>query len=164
MKHTSILWAGVLVAAGAMGASRAVAGLIPTKASQLSHSAFYSAPPSGCDASPGQLNANVSPQPVVGEVFVATSFSWHATGVPANSFMSVDLYMSSSGGGGTHVATSGAIANSAGHAVGSLDLQPGVVALWPAAGLTSLCLKVWEGSGTLQSGTGSVVGFIAKDK
>jgi hypothetical protein len=106
----------------------------------------------------------VLPTPLPGEVFVATSFSWHVSGALANSFVSVNLYMSSDSGGGTHVATSGAVANASGHAVGFLDLQPGVVALWPNAGLTNLCLKIWEGSGTLQSGTGNVTGYITKDK
>ena len=164
MRCRAIPCAGALFAMCVTFAVPATAGLGPTKASQLAHSAFYTTLPSGCDASPGQVEADVFPAPVAGEVFVATSFSWRVSGAPANSFVSVNLYMSSSGGGGTHVATSGAVASASGHAVGFLDLQPGVVALWPNAGLTNLCLKIWEGSGTLQAGTGNVTGYITKDK
>jgi hypothetical protein len=151
-----------------MLASPAPAGVLgPTKASQLASSPFFNSATSGvdCDLSPNQVFAPVSPQPGSNQVFVVTGYSWHVTGAPANSFVSVNLYANQpGGGGGSHVSTSGTIANSAGQAIGSALLQPGVIGLRPNAGLTKLCLKIWEGSGTIASGTGTVTGYIATDK
>jgi hypothetical protein len=96
-----------------------------------------------------------------GKVLVVTGFSWEISGATANSRAQVSLH--AVGGNSVQtLVTSTAVANSAGLAVGSITLQPGVV-FRPATGLAHLCIGRTSISGTL-SDEGSLQGYLAPDK
>ncbi len=145
------------------GESWAVLG--PTKASQLVNSTDY-APSTVADPCGGAaVEVQLSAAPLAGQVFVITGFSWRQSGVAANASVAVGLHRSNDMGGYIAVATSLAVANSAGVAVGYLTFQPGVVGLKGGDSFPHLCISQFT-AGTLDNGAdaGSLQGYIAKDK
>lgn len=144
-------------------ASSAVLG--PTKASQLVTSTSYDPSTVGDPCGGAAVEVQLSTAPVAGQVLMITGFGWKQSGVPANSSVAVWLNRADDTSGHIGVATSLAVANSAGVAVGYLAFQPGVVGLKGGDGYPHLCISQFN-AGTLGNGSsgGSLQGYIAKDK
>ena len=164
----------IVVATGAVAlftiasvaASPAAAGLAPAKASTLVTASGYDNSSSNCGGGSVEVTAFLTDQGPLstlpaGKVLVVTGFSWVIAGATANSQAQVTLN-AHEGSSFQSLVTSIAVANSAGLAVGSIALQPGVV-FRPATGLTHLCIGRNSPSGTLTQ-DGSLQGYLASDR
>ncbi len=154
-----------LLTVASVAASAAAAGSIPAKASFFVTVSGYE-PSLYCHGNSVEVTdfrtdqGSFSSVPT-GLVLVVTGFSWVIQNATPNSLAQVML-MAIEGTGGSNLVTSLAVANSAGLAVGSITLQPGVV-FRPAAGLTHLCIAQNSASGTLVI-EGSLQGYLAPDR
>ncbi len=144
----------------------AAAGLGLAKASTFVTVTGYVAPSAGCpgnsvEVTPFLTDRGVFTSLPAGMVLVVTGFSWVISGATADSLARVSL-TAAEGSTGNILVTSMVVANSAGLALGSSALQPGVV-FRPAAGLTHLCIAQNSASGELLN-EGSLQGYLAVDR
>ena len=154
-----------LLTVASVAASPVAAVCIPARPSTFVTVSGYS-PPSSCFLDSVEVTKFLTDQGLfssvpTGLVLVVTGFNWAIAGATANSLARVTL-MAVGGNSGNNLATSLAVANSDGVAVGSITLEPGVV-FRPAAGFPHLCIAQNSGSGRLLT-DGTLQGYLAPDR